>query len=66
MRGLAPLPDIRKLDSRRIMRAIDKDKKIGSKGFRFVLPVAVGRVEVFEGFPRDEIRWAVGNLMERR
>ncbi len=62
VRALAPLPEIGGLPVSRIMRAIDKDKKIGSKGIRFVLPVAIGQVQVAEAFPRDDIRWVVRSL----
>jgi 3-dehydroquinate synthetase len=48
---------------KRIMQAIDRDKKIGRRGYRFVLPKAIGRVEVVEGMPRKDIRWAVQNLL---
>jgi 3-dehydroquinate synthase len=60
--NMAFLPSLRRLSPRRVMAAIDQDKKIGRRGFRFVLPTAIGRVRVEEGFPRDEIRWAVNQL----
>jgi 3-dehydroquinate synthase len=63
VRSVAPLPSLERLGTRPIMRAIDRDKKIGTKGFRFVLPAAVGRVTVVEGFPREEILWAVKSLI---
>jgi 3-dehydroquinate synthase len=66
VRTVAPLPSLERLGIRPIMRAIDRDKKIGTKGFRFVLPAAVGRVTVVEGFPRKEILWAVHNLIRHR
>ena len=62
VRNLAPLPSLRRLSPRRVMGAIDNDKKIGRRGFRFVIPTAIGQVKVVEGFPRDEIRWALGQL----
>jgi 3-dehydroquinate synthetase len=62
VRDLAPLPSVRRLSPRRVMAAIDKDKKIGRRGFRFVLPTAIGRVKVEEEFPREAIRWALEHL----
>jgi 3-dehydroquinate synthase len=62
VRNMASLPSLRRLSPRRVMAAIDRDKKIGRRGFRFVLPTAIGRVRIEEGFPRDEIRWAVDQI----
>jgi len=62
VRNLAPLPSLGRLSPRRVMGAIDNDKKIGRRGFRFVLPTAIGRVKIVESFPRDEIRWALGQI----
>ncbi len=62
VRNLASLPSLRRLSPRRVMEAIDNDKKIGRRGFRFVVPTAIGRVNVLEGFPREEIRWALRQL----
>jgi 3-dehydroquinate synthase len=64
VRAVAPLPSLRRFQTGPILRAIDKDKKKGAKGFRFVLPVGLGKVEVFEGFPREEISWAVRQLIQ--
>jgi 3-dehydroquinate synthase len=64
VRAVAPLPSLQRFSTGPIMRSIDRDKKIGVKGFRFVLPVALGKVETFEGFPREEIRWAVRKLLD--
>lgn len=63
VKRLGPLPSLRGLSVKRIMQAIDRDKKIGRRGYRFVLPKAIGRVEVVEGMPRKDIRWAVQNLL---
>jgi len=60
--GLGRLPGLGRLNLRKVLDAIGRDKKIGSRGIRFVLPVGVGRVEVVEGFPREEIEWAVRSL----
>lgn len=62
VRHVGPLPRLRRLSRRRVLEAIGKDKKIGPRGLRFVLPTGVGRVEVVEGFPLDEIRWALESL----
>jgi 3-dehydroquinate synthase len=62
VRELAPLPSLARLRSDRALNAIDRDKKVGPRGFRFVLPTALGRVTVVEGFPRKDIRWALESL----
>ena len=62
VRRLAPLPSLARLRPDRALRAIDRDKKIGPRGLRFILPTALGRVEVVEGVPREEIRWALHSL----
>jgi 3-dehydroquinate synthase len=62
VRGVGPLPSLGALSPRRVLDAVTRDKKVGKSGLRFILPVGVGRVEVVEGFPLDEIAWAVGDL----
>jgi 3-dehydroquinate synthase len=62
VRRVGPLPDLGSLPARRVLDAVSRDKKIGKSGLRFILPVALGRVEVVEGFPTDEVAWAVGSL----
>lgn len=62
VRGVGPLPSLRRLRVETIMKAIRKDKKIGPKGIRFVLPVGLGRVEVAEAMSEEEIRWALTGL----
>ena len=62
IRQLAPLPSLARLRVDRALAAIDRDKKIGPRGLRFILPTALGRVSVVEGIPRDEIRWALHSL----
>ncbi len=62
VRGLAPLPGLESLRTDRALSAIDRDKKIGPKGIRFVLPTGLGRVAVVEGLPREDIRWALRGL----
>ncbi len=59
---VGPLPSLRGFSRRRVLESVGKDKKIGSRGLRFVLPVSVGRVEVVDGFPMEEIAWAVESL----
>ena len=62
VRNLAPLPSLERLRVDRVLRAVDRDKKIGPRGLRFVLPIALGRVTVVEGIPRDQLRWALQSL----
>ncbi|MGH9463173.1 MAG: 3-dehydroquinate synthase family protein, partial [Vicinamibacteria bacterium] len=62
VRRLAPLPSVARLRVDRALSAIDRDKKIGPRGLRFILPTALGRVEIIEGVPRNEIRWALRSL----
>ena len=60
--GLGRLPGLGYLSLQKVLEAIGRDKKIGARGLRFVLPVGVSRVEVIEGLPREEIEWAVRSL----
>lgn len=62
VRQLAPLPSPAVLPVARALHAIDRDKKIGPRGLRFILPTALGRVDIVEGVSRDEIRWALHSL----
>jgi 3-dehydroquinate synthase len=62
VRRQGALPHLDHLSTRRVMKAITKDKKIGPKGLRFVLPTALGKVEIVDGFPLAEIEWALGQL----
>jgi 3-dehydroquinate synthase len=62
VRNVGPLPSVRGLSRRRVLDAVGRDKKIGARGLRFILPIGVGRVEVVEGFPMDEVAWAVASL----
>jgi 3-dehydroquinate synthase len=62
VRKLAPLPSLTRLRVARVLSAIDRDKKIGPRGLRFILPTALGHVEIIEGVARDEIRWALRSL----
>jgi 3-dehydroquinate synthase len=62
VRGVGPLPSLGPLSARRVLDAVSRDKKIGERGLRFILPVSLGRVEVVEGFPMDEVAWAIGSL----
>jgi 3-dehydroquinate synthase len=60
--GVGPLPALGTLSVRRVLSAVQKDKKIGARGLRFILPVGIGRVEIVDGFPLGEIAWAVKDL----
>ncbi|MFQ5791655.1 MAG: 3-dehydroquinate synthase [Acidobacteriota bacterium] len=62
VRGIGPLPRLAGLRVSSVMEAIDRDKKIGARGLRFVLPTSLGQVQVVEGLSRKEIRWAVRSL----
>jgi 3-dehydroquinate synthase len=62
VRKVGPLPPLRALSRRRVLEAVGRDKKMGSRGLRFILPTGVGRVEVVDGFPMAEIAWAVDGL----
>lgn len=62
VRGIGPLPSIRGFSKRRVLAAVSRDKKIGMRGLRVILPVGWGRVEVVESFPRTQIAWALDSL----
>jgi 3-dehydroquinate synthase len=62
VRNVGPLPSLGALSRRRVLEAVGRDKKIGSRGLRFILPIGVGRVEVVESFPMGEVAWAVESL----
>ena len=62
VRAVGPLPSIRGLSKRRVLAAVSRDKKIGMRGLRFILPVGWGRVEVVDGFPKTQIAWALDSL----
>ncbi len=62
VRNVGPLPSLRGFSKRRILDAVSKDKKIGMRGIRFVLPVGWGRVSIVEPFPKTEIGWALESL----
>jgi 3-dehydroquinate synthase len=62
VRAVGPLPSIRGLSKRRVLAAVSRDKKIGMRGLRFILPVGWGKVEVVEGFPKTQIAWALDSL----
>ncbi len=62
VRGIGPLPSIRAFSKRRILAAVSRDKKIGMRGLRFILPVGWGRVEVVESFSKTQIAWALDSL----
>jgi len=53
---LAPLDLILNLDEKRIFEAIRYDKKRTKGGIKFVLPVGLGEVEIFEDVTQDEIK----------
>ena len=60
--AVGPLPPLHRLRIETVMRAIRKDKKVGPRGIRFIVPVAFGRVEVLEAMAEDELRWALSSL----
>lgn len=62
VRRVAPLPELARLEVRRVLEAMNRDKKIGPRGHRFVLPVALGRVQQSEGVERDTLRDVVCSL----
>ena len=60
--AVGPLPSLGTLSARKVLAAIQVDKKRARGGLRFVLPVGWGRVEIVERFPADEIAWALNRL----
>ncbi len=62
VRKVGPLPSLRHLSSRRVLAAVQKDKKRSEDGLRFILPVGLGRVATVENFPLNEIAWALSRL----
>ncbi|HSF19177.1 MAG TPA: 3-dehydroquinate synthase [Vicinamibacteria bacterium] len=62
VRNVGPLPPLRGLSKKRVLDAISRDKKTGSRGLRFVLPVGLGRVEVVDSFPLGEIARSLETL----
>ena len=59
---LAPLDLIRDLDEGRIFEAIRYDKKRSKGGIKFVLPVGLGAVEIFDDVTDEEIRSTLTHL----
>lgn len=62
VRKVGPLPSLGRLSPTRVMTAIAKDKKRTQEGLRFILPVALGRVEIVERFPVDDINWVLADI----
>lgn len=62
VRRIGPLPQLARLRTDRVLAAIEKDKKAGPEGLRFVLPSGIGRVKVVPTMPLEEIRWALKSL----
>lgn len=60
---LASVDMIRDLDVEKVLEAIRYDKKRSREGLKFVLPVRLGEVEIFEDVTEEEIRKGIGDLM---
>ncbi|MCK4719290.1 hypothetical protein KAU08_01450, partial [bacterium] len=60
---LASVDMIRNLDVEKILVAIRYDKKRGREGLKFVLPVRLGEVEIFEDVTEEDIRKGIADLM---
>ena len=61
---LASVDMIRNLDMDKILQAIRYDKKRSSEGIKFVIPVSLGEVEIFEDVTEDQIKKSLNDLME--
>jgi shikimate kinase/3-dehydroquinate synthase len=59
---LAPVDLVATLDEKRILEAIRYDKKRTKGGIRFVIPIGLGEVEIFDDVGEDEIRSALNSL----
>jgi 3-dehydroquinate synthase len=59
---LGPRPGLRGVRTEQVLAAIGHDKKAGSAGPVFVLPVRVGRAAVVAGVRADEVRAALAAL----
>jgi 3-dehydroquinate synthase len=59
---LAPIDLIKNLDNESILAAIRHDKKRGRTGLKFLIPVRIGAVEIFEDVSEDEIVKAIDEL----
>jgi len=62
---LGPRPRVSGLDARRILEAVSHDKKARAGRVPFVLPTAIGRVEVHEDVTKEEIRRALRVMAAR-
>jgi 3-dehydroquinate synthase len=56
IQGIAPLPRPRKLRWTEVYRHMLSDKKFVDQKFRFVLPRAVGQVDIVKDLPRSAVQ----------
>jgi 3-dehydroquinate synthase len=64
--GLGRLPLLNGLNSRDVLQALQHDKKIKDGAVHFVLPRAIGEVEITPNVPFDLVRDVVKNLIHER
>ncbi len=62
--AIGPLPRIDGFDTRRIFEALERDKKTRDGAVHFVLPRAIGRVEITPDVPMTVVRRIVQGLLD--
>jgi 3-dehydroquinate synthase len=63
---LAPLPPLHALSLEQIIQPMRSDKKFSSQKFRFVLPLDIGRVAVFDDTPPPALEATVLAYLDRQ
>jgi len=57
------LPASARLDERAVLEALAHDKKRSSRSFRWVLPVSIGDVRVFDDVPAEHVQAALAEVL---
>jgi 3-dehydroquinate synthase len=64
--GLGRLPLLDGLNARDVLQALQHDKKIKDGAVHFVLPRAIGQVEITPNVPFDLVRDVVKSMLHER
>jgi 3-dehydroquinate synthase len=64
--GLGRLPLLNGLKSKDVLQALQHDKKIKDGAVHFVVPLAIGQVEIMPNVPFDLVRDVVKNIIHER
>jgi 3-dehydroquinate synthetase len=59
VRKVSNLPSIHKLSWKRVFSAMLADKKFVGQRLKFILPLKIGRVEIFQDTPREAVEETV-------